>query len=216
MSINPRRILFEDEHLLAINKLPRELVVKGQGKVEKLPLLDFLRAEYPNLKPVHRLDYETSGIVLFAKDPKALQVFIETNFADVQKYYQALVAGRPTKEGVIQKPLPSRGGSMVEATTEYEVLRFFANSAYVEAKMHTGRYHQIRRHFAKIGHPLLLDQEYGLEKYNKVFYREFGYRYFFLHASRLVFIHPITNEMLDIKASLPSQFKKIIDILSSF
>lgn len=216
MSINPRRLLFEDEYLLAVNKLPRELVVKGQGKVEKLPLLDFLRVDYPQLKPIHRLDYETSGIVLFAKDPKALHVFIETNFADVQKYYQALVAGRPTKEGIIQKQLPSRGGSLIEATTEYEVLRYFANSAYVEAKMHTGRYHQLRRHFAKIGHPLLMDKEYGLEKYNKVFYREFGYRHFFLHASELQFEHPITKEHLSIKAPLPSQFKKIVTVLSSF
>lgn len=216
MSIHPKRILFEDEYLLAVNKLPHELVVKGKGKVEKLPLLDFLRKDYPSLKPVHRLDYDTSGVVLFAKDPLALQTFIAEDFKSVTKTYQALVAGRPTKDGEITKKLPARGGSFVEAFTKYSVLHFFANSAFVEMIITTGRYHQIRKHMAAIGHPLLLDEEYGLVKYNRVFYKEFGYRHFFLHASKIEFTHPITKEAITINAPLPLQFKKIVATLKSF
>ena len=73
MPLDPTRILFQDQHLLAVNKLSGELVVAGKGKVEKLPLLDFLKKDFPGLRAVHRLDFETSGVVLFARTKAAYE-----------------------------------------------------------------------------------------------------------------------------------------------
>ena len=86
MPIARDRILYEDEHLLAVNKLSGELVVKGSGKMEKLPLFDFLKKEYPGLRALHRLDLETSGVILFARTKEAYEKVMETKFAGWKKF----------------------------------------------------------------------------------------------------------------------------------
>ena len=160
MSIDPHRVLFEDEHLLAVNKLCGELAVKGRGAVGKLPLLDFLKEDYPGLTTVHRLDFETSGILLFAKRKEVARNILDTKFDQWTKKYRCLVAGRIERGGgVIQKRLPTRhsardarnAADLVDAKTTYTVLERFGNSTSVEAVIETGRHHQIRRHFAAIG-----------------------------------------------------------------
>lgn len=216
MSIHKRRKLYEDDDLLAIDKLSGELVVKGKGKVQKLPLLDLLQEEYPDLRTLHRLDFETSGVVLFAKTKQAYDAVLDSNFAGWIKVYQALVMGRVgRKQGVIRAKLPARGKGMVDATSSYTALEQFVNSSYVEVQIETGRHHQIRKHFAHINHPLVLDDEYGHRKFNKLFAREFGYKRFFLHAKTLELPHPVTGEQLKIEAKLPKKFTEVLNLLRS-
>ncbi len=215
MPINRDRILYEDPQLLAVNKLSGELVVKGAGRVDKLPLLDFLKQEYPGLRPLNRLDFETSGVVLFARTKQAFEAMVDQTKLeepDILKTYRALLAGRGLRDhGEITKPLPPRTGKgTVPAKTAYRVLERYINSLYVEADIVTGRYHQIRRHFAGIGHALVLDWEYGDEKYNRVFQREFRLARFFLHAWRVRLTHPITGENLIIEAPMPMVFEGIL------
>jgi len=218
MKIHQGRILFEDEHLLAVMKLPGELVVKGAGKVEKLPLLDFLKQAYPGLRPLNRLDFETSGIVLFAKT-KAMFSAMKEEYQEkhLQKTYRAIVAGMISRsEGKISTPLPARTGKeLVPAETTYKVLERFPIASYIEAEMKTGRFHQIRQHFAKIGHPLALDAVYGEKKYNQMFTRNIEYKRFFLHAYKLMFVHPLTKENLTITAPVPPAFEQALKKLRS-
>lgn len=212
MPISRHRILFEDDSLLAIDKLAGELVVKGSGKTEKLPLLDFLKKEYAGLRPLHRLDFETSGVVLFAKNKEVYEKVIETKFAGWKKIYRALVLGKIDRTGgEIAVPLPSRGTQeKIPATTKFRVLKRFAHATEVEAIIESGRHHQIRRHFAAIKHPLLLDEEYGDKKFNRLFTRELKFRRFFLHAARIEFPHPITAEWIVVEAPLPKPFLDVL------
>jgi len=216
MPIASDRILYEDEHLLAVNKLSGELTVRGKGKVGKLPLLDFLKQDYPGIKAVHRIDFETSGVVVFAKNSNVEQKILNNKFDQWKKTYVTLLMGRVRRNsGAICKKLPARGRGVVEAETLYTVLDMFANSTLVECVITTGRHHQIRLHFAGIGHPLVLDSEYGHGKFNQVFRQELGYSKFFLHASKLSFPHPITGETVSIDAPMPKSFSACIKTLRS-
>ncbi len=215
MSLYAERILYRDDHLLAVNKLAGELVVAGAGTSDRLSLLDFLRKDFPGLRPLHRLDFETSGVVLFARSKKAFEAVRASKFAGWRKVYLTLVEGRPRPHGEIRSPLPSRGEGDVPALTRYKVLDQFANSAFVEAEIATGRHHQIRKHFQAISHPLVLDQIYGHKGYNRVFTQEFKYRQFFLHASLLELPHPVTGKPLKIEAPLPKPFESVLKRLRS-
>jgi len=214
MKIHAGRILYEDSHLLAVHKLSNELVVKGKGKVQKLALLDLLKKDYPGLRALQRLDYETSGVVIFAKTKAAHDAVVSSKHDSWTKRYRTLVMGKISrKKGTIRIPLPARGHGKVNAITHYNVLETFTNSTYVEADIETGRYHQIRKHFAAIHHPLVLDHVYGHKKFNKLFRDEFGYRDFFLHAYSVDLTHPITKKKIHIESPLPKTFEKLIDVL---
>ena len=236
MSIAPERILFEDEHFLAVHKLSGELVVRGSGALGKLPLLDFLKKDFPGLRAVHRLDFETSGVVLFARTKAALDAVAPLRSSDsrvaaadkekpdgrtsgipMEKTYVALVKGRPReRQGIIKKPLPARaGGEMVPAETKYKILEEFETVSLIEAVITKGRHHQIRRHFQSIGNPLILDDVYGDPKANKAFSKAFQYRKFFLHAENLTFKHPFTGAETAIKAPLPPAFEAVLKKLRS-
>jgi 23S rRNA pseudouridine955/2504/2580 synthase len=216
MPIARDRILFEDEDLLAVNKLARELVVAGKGKMEKLPLLDFLKKQYPGLQTVHRLDFETSGIVVFAKSRAVLQSILATSFEGWKKNYQAVVVGALSGKGEIDKPLASRETKEpIPAKTLYRVIKAYKGATHVEATIETGRHHQIRQHFAMIHHPLILDEEYGDKKINREMHRRLKYRHFFLHASSVTFPHPKTGKTVHIEAPLPGTFTALLQTLAS-
>ncbi|MEK7590924.1 MAG: RluA family pseudouridine synthase [Patescibacteria group bacterium] len=223
MSLDPKRILYQDEDFLAVHKLSGELVVRGKGPVGKLPLLDFLKKEYPGLRAVHRLDFETSGVVLFARTKRGLEALApmkgdgRTSGPVIEKTYASLVTGTmKPREGTIAKPLPAHaGGDLVPAATRYRVLQQFETVSYIEAAITKGRHHQIRRHFAGTGHPLILDEAYGNEKANAAFSRAFRYRKFFLHARRISFIHPFTSQKLVIEAPLPNAFQEVLTKLKN-
>lgn len=216
MSLDPRRILYEDEALLVVHKLPRELVVRGKGELQKLPLLDFLRKTHPTLQAIHRLDFETSGIVAFAKKPAVLNAVISSNFAGWRKIYNALVVGRVPKKGEITIPLPSRsGGGNVPSKSRFQLIELLPELSHVEVEISSGRHHQIRKHFAMIHHPLVCDDVYGDKKANKRFARAFKLRDFFLHAGRLVFPHPETGKEIDIHDPLPPAFARVLKQLKN-
>ena len=116
MPIDRRRILYQDQVLLAVHKLGGELVVKGKGRTDTLPLLDFLKKEFPSLVPIHRLDFETSGVVVFSKSRKILKQIVESRFQSWKKKYIAIILGCPKSDkGVIDFPLPARSGTGVTA-----------------------------------------------------------------------------------------------------
>lgn len=218
MPISRDRILYCDAAVLAVNKLSGELVVKGAGTVQKLPLLDFLKKEYPGIHPLNRLDFETSGIVLFARNNRILAECLEKKFTGWKKTYRTIVAGRIDRDqGQITFPLPSRvkNEEKIPAVTRYRVLQRFANATDVEVEIETGRHHQIRRHFAMIKHPLVLDDVYGDEKFNRKFSKQTGYRRFFLHAWKLTFPHPVTRKLIEIEAPMPRVFEQVLERLAA-
>lgn len=212
MSIDAKRILYDDQWLLAVTKLGGELVVKGKGKIQRLPLLDFLRKDHPGLAPIHRLDYETSGVVLFAKTKNTLKTIVESKFAGWEKTYLAIVVGVPRqKSGDIRIPLPARSGTgNVECLSHYKILEVFRGCSLLEVSFERGQKHQIRRHLSMIGHPLILDELYGDEKLNRRFVKFLKMKRFFLHASTVEFPHPVGGKKLAITSQPPHSFTAVL------
>lgn len=213
-----KRILFEDNHLIIVNKLPGELV-QGDFTGDK-PLLekvrDYIRDEYN--KPgnvftglVHRLDRPTSGVVVFAKTSKALarmNAIFEKR--DVEKIYWAIVKGAPPKdedklEHYLKKNQkknkseyffkPVEGGK--RAALFYKVVKKLDQYSVLEIRLETGRHHQIRVQLSAIGCPIKGDLKYGFSRSNKD-------ASVCLHAKRVIFEHPVTKEELVIEAPLPT------------
>ncbi|TSC79159.1 MAG: 23S rRNA pseudouridine synthase [Candidatus Peregrinibacteria bacterium Gr01-1014_25] len=211
MPIAPDRILYEDQHLLVVHKRPGELTVAAGGE-GKMPLFDFLHKDHPGLRVVHRLDFGTSGVLVFAKTAAAVAAIRSSKFAGWKKEYVTLVHGVPSpSSGVITKPLPARTHEdLVPARTEYRVTHAFPHCALVSLTIDTGRKHQIRRHLAGIGHPLVLDPLYGDARQDRKFKKRFSYRRLFLHAASLTFPHPITGEKLHVAAPLPPTFREVM------
>ena len=203
-------ILHEDSHILIINK-PAGLAVQG-GKGIKSSL-DKILAEIRTPPPllVHRLDKDTSGLLLAAKTREDAAIFsrLITNRKAV-KQYVAVCSGRPVKdEGVITQELLIRG-SMKSSETRYRVIKSGTLApqeaqeySVLEIELGTGRMHQIRRHLAMNGNPVLGDDKYGDFSLNKKLRKSIGLKRLLLHASRLV----IRDEYnLDISAPLPEYF----------
>lgn len=222
MGFNRERILYEDDHLLAVNKLAGELTVRGAGEMQKKPLFDFLKKDYSELRVIHRLDFETSGVLFFARTKEAYEAIRATHFAGWKKVYRAIVAHRMRQQhGDIRIALPSRKSEIrreqpetVPALTHFEVIQKFPDATYVQCIIDTGRHHQIRRHFAGIHHPLALDEVYGEAKFNRAFGRFTGFRRFFLHALSVDLPHPMTGKQLHVEAPLPRLFQEVLKKLS--
>ncbi len=209
--IRADRILYQDQHLFVVNKLDGELVVAAGGH-GKTPLFDFLKKNHPELRVVHRLDFGTSGVIVFARTAEAVRRIRASEFRGWIKRYRALAAGRiALKEGTIERKLPARThNTLVDAVSHYKVIEAFPTASYTEVQIETGRKHQIRQHLKFIGHPLLLDPVYGNEKLDRAFTKHFHYHRFFLHAFSLDFPHPLTGEKVHIEAGLPPSFEKAL------
>ncbi|MFM1893325.1 MAG: RluA family pseudouridine synthase [Crocinitomicaceae bacterium] len=206
-----QRILFEDNHLLAINKLASEIVQGDKTGDPTLP--DAIKAylKERDHKPgnvfcgvIHRLDRPTSGLVLFAKTSKALER-MNTQFREkeIEKTYLALVEGSLEGKGTLVNHLrknEKQNKSYVvdqsmgkEARLRYEVIQAFNHYSLVRITLETGRHHQIRCQFAHLGFPIKGDLKYGAKRSNKD--GSIG-----LHASTLSFNHPTTKERIWIEA----------------
>lgn len=186
-------ILFEDESIILLHKPAGVAVHEGKEVPKHHSLLGMLEARYrpegviPKL--VHRLDKETSGILVVAKREEMVEE-LQGRFGDgdVEKEYLALVVGRlHPREGKIGLPLPGREGKPVSALTLYQVEKEFSDTSLVRVKTETGRMHQIRLHFAKLGHPVVLDSQHGDFAFNRRFRKAHGLRRLFLHASSIAF-----------------------------
>ena len=198
-------VLYEDEDCLVLNK-PSGLATQGGAQVGA-SLDSLLRREWdPAPLLVHRLDKDTSGIILVAKTKAAAGRYAALIAGrSVRKYYLALCAGSPASvSGVVSQPLTIRGVSK-ESLTKYAVLKSSQDNSLLEIELGTGRMHQIRIHLARIGHPILGDDKYGDFALNRVWKKELGIRRLMLHAHRLV-IPRAVGEPLDIIAEPPACF----------
>jgi 23S rRNA pseudouridine955/2504/2580 synthase len=184
-------IVFEDDSLIVVNKPAGMAVHEGKTVAKRESLLGMLESAYGDrgIKPrlVHRLDKDTSGLLLVVKnEPTAAELERAFKSRAVEKAYLCLVAGRlPQDAGTIDFPLPGREGKPVRALTRYRVLRRFSDTTLVRVDIETGRLHQIRLHFARLGHPVVMDDQHGDFGFNKRFRKEFGLRRQFLHAEKL-------------------------------
>jgi len=184
-------IIYEDNALLVLNKPAGIAVHEGKTVSKKESVLGILETQYRDrgIKPqlVHRLDKDTSGLLLVAKNPesaKELESCFETG--EVEKEYLCLLVGRlPNNEGKIDFPLQGRGGNPVRALTRYRVVKKFSEVTLVRAAIETGRLHQIRLHFAKLGYPVVMDDQHGDFGFNKRFRKAYGLKRQFLHAEIL-------------------------------
>ena len=222
-------IIYEDEYYVVVDKPSKLLVHRTAMSRDTLFLLQELRNQLGyHVYPVHRLDRPTSGLIIFGKSKEA-HVKMSELFRDrqINKTYWAVVRGW-CGDGVIDKSLRKvndRGdflGDRVEAITNYcELERYelpyfvdkypMTRYALVEIKPETGRYHQIRRHFKSMSHPLLGDTKYGKPIHNKFLREVIGIDRLMLIANRLQFKHPYTQEELDIQLPENEQFKQFMN-----
>jgi 23S rRNA pseudouridine1911/1915/1917 synthase len=207
------RVAWEDEHLLVVDK-PAGLVVHpapGHGRgtlVHGLLARDIGGGDPARPGIVHRLDRDTSGLMVVARSEaayKRLQAMVRRR--ELERHYLALVAGRPrSRRGRIEAPIgrdrrnPFRRSldtdTPREAVTHFELLELLPQHALLDVRLETGRTHQIRVHLAEIDLPVAGDPVYGRP-------RELGLERQFLHAARLAFNHPFTGERLETESALP-------------
>ena len=184
-------VVYEDESLLVIDKPAGLAVHEGKTVSRSNSLAGFIERKHPdkNFRPmlVHRLDKDTSGLLLLAKSENALaEMASQFESGKVDKEYLCLVVGRlPNKQGKIDSPLPGRDGNLGHAMTRYQVVKRFSETTLVRVSLETGRLHQIRLHFAKLGFPVVMDDQHGDFKFNKRFRKQFGLKRQFLHAAQL-------------------------------
>lgn len=220
----PIDIVYEDEYLLVINKQSGLVVHPAPGHYYDT-LVNALANKFnlsniDNKRPgiVHRIDKDTSGLMLVAKDDKtheALSCMIKNK--NVERIYWAVVDGVIKHDtGTIDAPIgrdPNNRQKMCvtdkcskEAITNFRVLKRFKNNTLVECRLETGRTHQIRVHFNYIGYPVHGDPVYG----RKTKTDSFGQ---YLHSKKIKFIHPITKKELYFDSELPTEFKTMLDSL---
>lgn len=209
-SVNALKILYEDNHLLALYKPPDLLTQPTAISTDSLEerAKACLKKKYHKqgnvfLHPIHRLDKPVSGIVLFARTSKALaRLNAQMRARTLTKIYTAEVEGRLTETSGELRHYLIHGFHRAhhaphgkEALLCYTVKKTLAHSTLIEITLHTGRYHQIRAQFSHIGHPLIGDTKYGAcQKASRLA----------LHHSKLILIHPITQDPLTIEC--PQKF----------
>lgn len=231
-------IVFEDDHLLVVDK-PAGVAVHG-GSGVSFGVIEQLRQARPQakfLELVHRLDKETSGLLLIAKKRSALtQLQDQFRERETGKTYAALVSGAwPAKLKVIDVPLlkfvGSDGERWVRAVTNshdpqaeqakrsislVKVAQALPGYTLVDVTIKTGRTHQIRVHLAQAGHPIVGDPKYGDFEANRAIARgALRFDRMFLHARRLSFSHPSTGETLTLEAALPPECQALVDALGA-
>jgi len=220
----PLEIVYEDEDILVINKQSGLVVHPGAGNYDNTLVNALIHHTHnlskigPDTRPgiVHRLDKDTSGLMLVAKSDKA-HIILAEDFKNkrIHREYVALLVGvLPTSKAFIDAPISrdkqnfqkmsiEKGGK--EARTHLTVMKKYANYTLVRLVLETGRTHQIRVHMSYIGHPVFNDPVYGQKKAT-----EFGQ---FLHSEYLKFHHPITGELLEFRTNIPKEFQDFLDTL---
>jgi len=226
-------IVFENDDFVAVNK-PSGLLSIPDREGKEVSLKVLLKEKYGNIFTVHRLDRDTSGLVVFAKN-EATHKHLSQQFEGrlTKKIYQGLVIGSlPEKKGTIDSPIaehPGQNGTMIvhrkgkESLTDYEVLDDFGIYSFVQFQIHTGRTHQIRVHLSSIGKPVFGDPTYGgrqvrygsdtpkikiiVQDLLKIIPRQA------LHAKTLGFFHPVKKEKMNFDSHLPSDMIELISTL---
>ena len=215
----PLEILYEDEHLVVINK-PAGLLMHPTAKERYHTVANALMSYYEKsgqkhaFHPVHRLDKDTSGAVIIAKNPIVQHAF-DKSLDNIQKSYLAVVTGFfPAPHASICLPIARKEGSIMERTvhprgqgarTDIDRLNSNQKASYLNITLHTGRTHQIRVHLSHLGHPLLGDDMYGgaLDDISRQA----------LHAHHVLFEHPMTKKWHTITAPLPEDIFHLLNKL---
>ena len=223
----PLDIVYEDKDIIVVNK-PKGMVVHPAVGNPDGTLVNAIMAHCKEnlsgiggeLRPgiVHRLDKDTSGLLIVAKNDKAhIAISNQIQNREVKKVYLALVRGNvPEEEATIDMPIGrstkdrkkmavTKNGK--NAITHFKVLERFGNYTFLEVRIETGRTHQIRVHMSEIGHPVVGDMVYSNGK------NEFGVEGQMLHAKSLTFKHPITCKLLNLDAPLPEYFEEVLNLL---
>ena len=216
-------ILHEDKDILVVEKPAGLLTVgteRNKSRTVHYLLNDYVRKGNPKSRNrvyvVHRLDQDTSGILLFAKSEPAKK-FLQEHWEQTDKYYLAIVQGQLTpKEGTISTYLAENTAHKVYSTpdatkgrlshTAYKVLKGGKGFSLVEIHLLTGRKHQIRVHFAEKGHPVIGDSKYGRGK--------IGSKRLALHARSITFTHPFSGKQMTFDTGIPGDFVKLLGKLS--
>jgi tRNA pseudouridine65 synthase len=235
--LKPLEILYQDEHIVAINKPSGLLVHKSPiDKHETRFALQELRDQIGQyVYPVHRLDKPTSGVLLFALNAETAKTMSQL-FRDnlVQKEYIAIVRGYTESKGEIDHPLKQMLDTKVqkekgitkeeqEAQTEYERLETVelpypvsrypvARYSLVKLLPKSGRKHQLRRHMKHIFHPIVGDTKHGRGEHNNLFRKKFECHRLLLHAQKMVFMHPVSKKKLVIVAPLDQVFEDLFKV----
>lgn len=224
----PIDIVYEDSDVIVVNKAQGMVVHPAPGNYSGT-LVNALLYHCTDLsgingvlRPgiVHRIDKDTSGILVVAKNDMAHKKLAEQlKEHSMNRIYNALVEGVLKEDtGTIDKPLGRHPNQRVKmavvkdgrrAVTHYKVLNRYKSNTLIECKLETGRTHQIRVHMAYIGHPIVGDPVYGYSK------QKFKLEGQMLHARKLGFIHPSTNKYMEFDSELPEYFKKVIEIISN-
>jgi len=216
-------VVFEDAALLVIDK-PAGIAVHG-GSGVSFGVIESLRAARPQLKALelaHRLDRDTSGLLIVCKKRSALTAMHEQlREGRVEKVYAAIVKGAPAETafelsdplhkyvtGSGERRVSVREGGMA-ARTQVRVRKRGADFSILEVRLLTGRTHQIRVHLAHAGHPIVGDDKYGDFALNRELHRK-GVKRLLLHAGRLAFAHPLTGERLRLEAPLPADLASFV------
>ncbi|MBR3152803.1 MAG: RluA family pseudouridine synthase [Clostridia bacterium] len=214
----PLSIIYEDEYILVINKQPGLPIHPSMAHYTD-SLSNGIKYHFDKIglnkkiRPVNRLDKDTSGLVIFAKNEYIQECLIkQMKLGNFKKKYIALLEGKlEQKSGTINAPISRKEGSIIErcintkgetSITHYKVLKELENFSEVEFELETGRTHQIRVHSKHIGHPILGDSLYG--KSSDLIPRQA------LHAYYICFEHPITQKKIEFKIGLPNDMQELL------
>ncbi|WP_341659919.1 23S rRNA pseudouridine(955/2504/2580) synthase RluC [Vibrio sp.] len=213
-------IIYEDEHILVLNKPSGTAVHGGSGlKFGAIEALRALRPQSRFLELVHRIDRDTSGILLVAKKRSALR-HLQAQFRakTVQKYYFALVMGhwKPSCKKVTAPLLKNEVNSIVRVNaqgkpseTRFKIIEKFSKATLVQASPITGRTHQIRVHTQYTGHPIAWDDRYGDRRFD-AYMSQVGLDRLFLHAANIKFQHPSNEQWMEIDAPMGDKLDKVL------
>jgi 23S rRNA pseudouridine955/2504/2580 synthase len=221
-------VVFEDDHLIVLNK-PAALAVHG-GSGISFGVIEQLRHQRPqarSLELAHRLDRETSGLLVVAKSRRALAgLHGMLRAGTVEKRYLALVQGawQEVRRDVrlsLHKYVTSEGERRVavhpDGQAAHSIVRLVShweNFSLLQVQLKTGRTHQIRVHLSHLGFPLCGDEKYGDFYLNKIL-EKLGLKRMFLHACLLAFEHPVTGERIELTAPLPTELQRFLEVLDA-
>lgn len=236
---NQINIIFEDEFLLVLNKPSGILTIPDRFNHSLISLYSELKREFGKIFIVHRLDKDTSGAVMFAKDAnthRELNLLFENN--NITRKYEVVVEGivhqaqmeidiplRPSRKKV-GMTVPSAKGK--PSLTKVNIIEKYRNATLLECELFTGRHHQIRVHLQTVGYPLLVDDLYGnhTEFFVSSIKRKFNLKKgskeyplisrLTMHSRELSFVHPMTSEEMKFIADYPKDFSALIKVLQKY